>query len=137
MLANHVTLIGNLGSDLRIRTTPAGQTVANVNLAVSRRYKASATGEFVEETQWFPLVIWAERADRMAARVKCGDRVLVEGSLRRETYEGKDGVKRDLCSINVARYEKLARPGAGKADEPADGVRAAVGAEAPAEAVPA
>ena len=48
---NKVMLIGNLGADPEIRTTPGGARVAQFSLATSRQW-TSKGGEKQEKTEW-------------------------------------------------------------------------------------
>ena len=106
MLSNNVTLIGNLGSDIELRQLKSGQTVGNVNIAVTRTYTSKA-GDTTKETSWFRLVVWAQQAERMAERLRKGDKVLVEGRLQSRSYEAKDGSKREIVEINVSSYQQI------------------------------
>lgn len=108
MLSNNVTLIGNLGSDIELRQTPAGQTYCKVNIAVTRVY-TDRKKDVVKDTQWFRLIAWAKQAERMAAELSKGARVLIEGSLSTSSYTTKDGQKREVVEINVASFQKIAR----------------------------
>ena len=54
---NKVTLIGNLGADPEIRTTPNGSKVAQFSLATGRQW-TSASGEKQEKTEWHKCVAW-------------------------------------------------------------------------------
>jgi len=109
MLSNSVTLIGNLGSDIQMRKTGAGQPYGNVNIAITRRYTAR-NGDTVKDTQWFRLVAWGRTAQRMEAELGTGDKILVEGRLNTRSYESKDGQQREIVEVNVAGFQKLQRP---------------------------
>ena len=127
MLSNNVTLIGNLGSDINLRQTAAGQTVGSVNLAVSRTYTPK-NGEAVKETNWFRLTAWAQTAERMAKQAGRGTRLLVEGRLKSGSYEGKDGIKRDTVEVVVTSFTLLDRRTAEASAAPA---ASALATEAP------
>ena len=108
MLSNNVTLIGNLGSDIEVRQTPAGQNYCKVDIAVTRVY-TDRNKDVVKDTQWFRLIAWARQAERMAADLSKGAKVLIEGSLSSSSYTTKDGQKREVVEINVASFQKVAR----------------------------
>lgn len=110
MLRNSVTLIGNLGSDVELRTVGAEQTVARVSLASNRTYTNRA-GDRVKDTHWFRLVAWGTQAERMAERLGRGAKVLVEGRLTTNSYE-RDGQRRETVEVVVTSFEQLARPSA-------------------------
>ena len=52
---NKVILIGNLGADPEVRTTPQGGTVANLRLAVSESWK-DQQGQKQERTECVNIV---------------------------------------------------------------------------------
>ena len=61
-MLNKVMIIGNLGRDPEVRTTPSGQPVASVSIATSSRRKDRNSGEVVEDTQWHRVTFY----DRLA-----------------------------------------------------------------------
>ena len=75
-------IIGNLGSDPEMRYTPNGRAVTQFNVAVNQSTKNQQTGEWVEETDWFRVTIWGDRAERMAENLRKGNKVFVEGRFR-------------------------------------------------------
>jgi single-strand DNA-binding protein len=54
---NKVTLIGNVGSDPDIRTTPSGTRVAKLSLATNYRYK-DRNDQFQDKTEWHRLTFF-------------------------------------------------------------------------------
>jgi single-strand DNA-binding protein len=103
---NKVTLIGNLGADPEIRTTPTGSKVAQFSIATSRSWN-SASGEKQEKTEWHKCVAWnaggrgTGLADVIEKYVKKGDKLYVEGRIEYRQYEDKDKQTRYVTEINV------------------------------------
>lgn len=103
---NKVTLIGNLGADPEIRTTPNGSKVAQFSLATSRSW-TSASGEKQEKTEWHKCVAWNGKAkgsglaDVIERYTKKGDKLYVEGEIQYRQYEDKDKQTRYVTEINV------------------------------------
>jgi single-strand DNA-binding protein len=103
---NKVTLIGNLGADPEIRTTPNGSKVAQFSLATGRQW-TSASGEKQEKTEWHKCVAWNAKgrgtglADIIERYVKKGDKLYVEGEIQYRQYEDKDKQTRYVTEINV------------------------------------
>jgi single-strand DNA-binding protein len=120
-----VMIIGNLGSDPEMRYTPNGRAVTQFNVAVNQSTKNQQTGEWVEETDWFRVTIWGDRAERMAESLKKGNKVFVEGRFRTREFEGRDGQKRTALEITADSIVNLERRGR---DE--EGSFAPAGAEA-------
>ncbi len=106
-----VMIIGNLGSDPEMRYTPSGRAVTQFNVAVNQSTKNQQTGEWVEETDWFRVTIWGDRAERMAESLKKGNKVFVEGRFRTREFEGRDGQKRTSLEITADSIVNLERRG--------------------------
>jgi len=104
-------IIGNLGGDPEMRYTPNGRPVTQFNVAVNQSTK-NASGEWQEETDWFRVTVWGDRAERTAEQLRKGNRVFVEGRFKTREFEGRDGQKRTSLEINadsVVSLEKRAR----------------------------
>ena len=56
-MVNKVILIGNLGRDPEVRSTPSGQTVASFSLATNRKWR-DREGNRQEQTEWHNIVVW-------------------------------------------------------------------------------
>jgi len=90
---NEVTLLGNLGSDPEVRTTPSGKSVANVSLATTYKMKG---GE--DQTEWHRLVLWEPMA---LWDLKKGDTLYIKGRLQTRQWE-KDGTKMYTTEVVVS-----------------------------------
>ncbi len=95
---NKAIIIGNLGSDPEIRTTPSGTRVTTLSVATNRRW-ASRSGEMQEETQWHRVVAWNRLAEIAEQYLKKGDRVYVEGRIQYRQWEDQNGQKRFSTEI--------------------------------------
>jgi single-strand DNA-binding protein len=107
-----VMIIGNLGSDPEMRYTPSGRAVTQFNVAVNQSTKNHQTGEWVEETDWFRVTVWGDRAERMAEALRKGNKVFVEGRFRTREFEGRDGQKRtslEITADSIVNLERRAR----------------------------
>jgi single-strand DNA-binding protein len=104
-----VMIIGNLGSDPEMRYTPNGRAVTQFNVAVNQSTKNQQTGEWVEETDWFRVSVWGDRAERMAESLRKGNKVFVEGRFRTREFEGRDGQKRTALEITADSIVNLER----------------------------
>lgn len=100
---NKVLLIGNLGRDPELRTTPSGANVATFTLATNRRWK-DKNGEWQDETQWHNLVAWGPQAETIGSYLKKGSRLFVEGRLTHRSWDGQDGQKHYITEIIVENY---------------------------------
>ena len=59
---NTVFLIGNLTKDPEVRHTPSGAAVADIRLAVNRKYKRE-NGEFATEVCYVNCTAWNKQAE--------------------------------------------------------------------------
>ena len=105
-------IIGNLGRDPEMRYTPNGRPVTEFSVAVNQSTKNQQTGEWVEETDWFRVSVWGDRAERAAENLHKGNRVFVEGRFKTREFEGRDGQKRtslEITADSVVNLEKRTR----------------------------
>lgn len=107
---NITILRGNLARDpeLRVVNTGGKQTsVVNFTVAVSREY-TKANGEKDKVTSFINCEAWDTGAEIIGSSFKKGDLVLVEGSLRNDTWE-KDGVKHSSLKVRVNNFSKITK----------------------------
>jgi len=98
---NKVILVGNVGKDPEIRSTPSGTMVATFGLATSDRQK-DAQGNWQDHTEWHNLVAFTRTAEIIRDYVKKGSKIYVEGTLRTSNWEDKtSGQKRYKTEIIV------------------------------------
>jgi single-strand DNA-binding protein len=98
---NKVTLLGNVGKDPEIRSTPGGTMVATFGLATSDRQK-DAQGNWQDRTEWHNLVAFSRTAEIIRDYVKKGSKLYVEGTLRTSNWDDKQsGQKRYKTEIIV------------------------------------
>lgn len=96
---NKVTLIGYLGRDPEMRSTAAGDSVAQFTLATTETWKDKATGEKREATEWHRVVLYRKLAEIAGQYLKKGSLVYVEGRLQTRKWTGKDDVERYVVEI--------------------------------------
>ncbi len=108
---NKVMLIGNLTRDPEVRYLPSGAAVADLRLAVSRKYKASS-GEMKEETCFVNVSAWGRTAETCGQYLSKGSPLLVEGRLKLDEWE-KDGQKQSRLSVVAERAQFLPKGGSG------------------------
>ncbi|HRP63886.1 MAG TPA: single-stranded DNA-binding protein [Phycisphaerales bacterium] len=99
---NKVLLMGNLTRDIELKHTPSGQVVGNIGLAVNRRYKTNE-GEQREETTFVDCEAWGRTAEVMNQYLSKGRPVFIEGRLKLDTWQDKDGSNRRR--IPVRRFQ--------------------------------
>jgi single-strand DNA-binding protein len=118
---NRVFLMGNLTRDPEVRYLPSGQPVAELRMAVNRRYK-TAKGEEKEEVCFVNVAAWGRTAETCSQYLSKGSPLFVEGRLRYEEWE-KDGQKHNRLGVVAERVQFIGAPrrGAEVSDTAAEG----------------
>ncbi|MBC8451068.1 single-stranded DNA-binding protein [bacterium] len=98
---NKVILIGNLGGDPELRSTPSGTPVATFTLATNESWTGK-DGVKQERTEWHRIVAWGKLAEICGQYLLKGRQVYIEGRLTTRSWEDKQGVQRKTTEI-VAR----------------------------------
>lgn len=88
---NKVILMGNLTRDPQLTYTSSNMPICKFGLAVNRRFKDSQSGEWKEEPTFIDVTIFGARAEPFARYHTKGKPAFVEGSLRLDTWEDKNG----------------------------------------------
>jgi single-strand DNA-binding protein len=109
-------IIGNLGADPEVRTTPGGTRVATLSVATSRSWTGK-TGDQQERTEWHRVVAWDRLAEICERYLKKGDRVYVEGRIEYRQWEGKDGQTRYTTEIRAREMIMLGGRGDAGAEQ--------------------
>ncbi len=96
---NKVILIGNLGADPENRYLPSGDAVCNVRIATTDRIRDKASGEYKESTEWHRIVFFGKLAETAGQYLKKGRQIYVEGRIRTNKWQDKDGNERYTTEI--------------------------------------
>ncbi len=108
---NRVVLVGNLTRDPEMRYIPSGTAVVELGLAMNDRRK-SASGEWVDETTFVDVTLWARQAEIANEYLSKGSSVLIEGRLKYDTWES-EGQKRSKLRVVGERMQMLGGRGGG------------------------
>ncbi|MGP1309304.1 MAG: single-stranded DNA-binding protein, partial [Phycisphaerales bacterium] len=101
---NKVFLMGNLTRDVEVRQLPSGGSVANIGLAVNRRFRTQ-DGQQREETTFVDCEAWGRTAEIMAQYLAKGRPVFIEGRLRLDQWQDKDGGNRSKLKVIVENFQ--------------------------------
>ncbi|MDR3111568.1 MAG: single-stranded DNA-binding protein [Elusimicrobiota bacterium] len=105
---NSVVMVGRLTKDPDVRHTPAGKAVCSFDVAMSRRYKDAATGEWKDSDPVFvPVVVWGDQAERCGERLKKGFPVHIDGRLSTNKWTAQDGTTRSRLEVVASRVQFL------------------------------
>ena len=106
---NKVILVGRLGKDPEIRSTPSGTSVAKFSLATDDKY-TDRSGEKQERTEWHNIVAWGKLAEICGQYLKKGKLVYIEGSIRTDSWDDKEsGQKKYRTEIIANTMQMLDR----------------------------
>lgn len=108
---NRVILVGNLTRKPELRYTPSGTAVTDIGLAVNDRRK-NAQGEWVDETTFVDITLWARQAEVAGEYLDKGSPVLIEGRLKLDSWES-EGQKRSKLKVVGERMQMLSGRGSG------------------------
>ncbi|MBL9031584.1 MAG: single-stranded DNA-binding protein [Phycisphaerae bacterium] len=133
---NKVMLMGNLTRDIELRHTSGNQAVANIGLAVNRRWR-SPEGEQREETTFVDCEAWGKTAETMSKYLTKGRPVYIEGRLKLDQWE-KEGQKHSKLKVVVEGFQFIDSKGGGGGDDGSGGGAPARGRapSAPSQAAP-
>lgn len=95
---NKVVLVGNLGRDPELKSTPSGAKVLEVSIATTERFN-DKSGAQQEQTDWHRIVMWNQKAEYVARSSRKGSTLYVEGKLRYRKFTDKDGNERTMTEI--------------------------------------
>ena len=110
-MVNKVILVGNLGRDPEVRTTPSGQPVAEFSLATNRRWR-DREGNRQEQTEWHRIVCWGRQAEVAGQYLTKGKQIYVEGRLQTRSWDDKQtGEKRYRTEIVCDNFQMLGARG--------------------------
>jgi single-strand DNA-binding protein len=105
-------LIGNLTRDPDLKYTPGNQAVCEIGLAVNRKYRTKE-GEDREETTFVDCEAWGKQAEVLKQYMTKGKPLFIEGRLKLDTWEDKDGGKRSKMRVVIENFQFLGAAGGG------------------------
>jgi len=110
-MVNKVILLGNLGRDPEVRSTPSGQPVASFTLATNRRWR-DKMGNRQEETEWHNIVVWGKQAEIAGQYLKKGKQIYLEGRLQTRSWDDRQsGEKKYKTEIVCDNFQMLGQRG--------------------------
>jgi single-strand DNA-binding protein len=96
---NKVMLIGNVGGDPEVRYLSNGSAVTTITLATSETWKDKKTGQSQERTEWHRVVFFNRLGEIAGEYLRKGSKVYVDGSLRTNKWQDKEGKDRYRTEI--------------------------------------
>lgn len=114
MSLNKVFLMGNLTRDPETRFTANNQTVTKFGVACNRKWK-SKDGQMQEEVTFVDCEAWGYTAENIGKYFCKGKPILVEGRLKLDQWDAKDGTKRSKLLVVVEEFSFVGGPKDGDA----------------------
>lgn len=99
-MTNSIILTGRITKDLEVKNIGKDAKVLRFSLAVDNPFKK-------DDTHFFQVEAWNQTANLLNTYCGKGSKILVEGSLKQDRFEDKDGNKREAVKVNVNRVEFL------------------------------
>ena len=112
---NKVIILGNLGADPELRSSPSGITTCRLSIATSMNWTDKNSGEKKEKTEWHRIVFFGRSAEVLDQYVKKGQQLYVEGRLQTNKYE-KDGIERYSTDIIGESFNFISGSGSGSSN---------------------
>jgi single-strand DNA-binding protein len=109
---NKVILAGHLTRDIEVKYLDSGTAVANVGMAVNNRVKRG--DEWTDEPCFIEIALWGRNAENASKYLEKGSAILVDGNLKLDQWEDRDGNKRSRHSVNVQTMQFLPKGGSSK-----------------------
>lgn len=118
---NKVILMGNLTRDPELRVTPKGTAVCQIGLAVNSSYK-DKDGNAREEVTFVDVDAFGRQAEVIAKYMNKGRPILIEGRLKLDSWESKEGEKRSKLKVILDSFTFVGSgPGRGEGGDNSGG----------------
>ena len=102
---NNVVLIGRLTKDVELKYIQGtGTPVANFAIAVDREF-AGKDGK--KEVDFIDIQVWGKSAENCSNYIGKGSLVGIQGSIRIDLYQNKEGENRKITRVNANRVQFL------------------------------
>lgn len=104
-MSAHTYVVGNIGQQPETRFTQSGIATLTFSVGCTPRRKDKDSGQWDDDGAplWITITLWGEEAERWAEALNKGDRVSVNGTLKRRTYERRDGGQGEALELVGAR----------------------------------
>lgn len=91
--------IGNITRNLELKYTTTNKAILETNMAIKRG--------FTDETDFINIQVWGKQAENLAKYCGKGSKIAIDGELRIDSFDGRDGKKVYKTYILVGSVEFL------------------------------
>jgi len=96
--------MGNLTRDPELKYTPSNTAVAQIGVAVNRRYRTSE-GEQRDEVCFVDCEAWGRTAEIMNQYLQKGRPIFIEGRLKLDQWQDQEGNNRSKLKVVVESFQ--------------------------------
>ena len=100
---NQCSFIGRLGRDVELRVTPAGDSIANFSIGCGWKTKSK------EGTEWVNVTAFGKLAEICGQYLTKGSQVFVQGKMKTDKFEDKNGVTKYSTKIAADTVQFLGK----------------------------
>ncbi|HEX7830479.1 MAG TPA: single-stranded DNA-binding protein [Thermoanaerobaculia bacterium] len=105
-MINKVIIVGRLGKDPEMRSTPSGTSVARFTVATDEKF-TDRNGEKQERTEWHNITAWGKLGEICGQYLRKGKLVYIEGSIRTDSWDDKESGQKKYRTEIVANTMKM------------------------------
>lgn len=110
---NRVMLMGNLTRDPELRYLPSNTPVVNIGMAINRRWR-NQQDQQQEETTYVDCEAFGRSAEVMNQYLRKGRPVFIEGRLRLDQWQDREGQNRSKLKVVVESFQFVDSRGSGE-----------------------
>jgi len=104
MHLNVVNLVGRLTRNPELQFVGENKLpVCRFTIAVNQPYFNRNSNEWNERTDYPDVEVWGEAAERVVKTFSKGDLVIIEGKIRTDSWEDKDGNKHKRTYVRIEK----------------------------------
>ncbi|MHB8998278.1 MAG: single-stranded DNA-binding protein [Thermoanaerobaculia bacterium] len=103
---NKVILVGRLGKDPEMKSTPSGLSIAKFSLATDEKF-TDKSGEKQERTEWHNIVVFGKLEDHCGQYLRKGKLVYIEGSIRTDSWDDKESGQKKYRTEIIAQTMQM------------------------------
>ena len=97
---NKVIIAGNLTRDPELRATQSGTSVVSITIAVNEKQSKDET-----RTSFISCDSFGKTAENISKYFSKGKPIFIEGRLRQDNYEDKNGNKQNKTKVLIEKFE--------------------------------
>jgi single-strand DNA-binding protein len=103
---NIVTIAGRLTRDPEIKMLANNRAVASMGVAINRKWK-DKDGTAKEDVTFVDVTAWGKTAEHCGQYLHKGSGVYIEGHLKMDDWQTKDGQKRQALKVEAMSVQFL------------------------------